>query len=904
MATLPDHTIDKQTYEILQIWVERLTKEHLFYDYIEWLHNCIRNNHVHELTRYERNLLKVLFKRGIITSENLIDFVINFKHVKYNESLWTSFLWIFSQDLKTALKPDTTIRNKDTIESKEREDWFNARFEITTALNNFDFLKADSHFNQASNLIDHNSYYDLRTAAIKKYISESFTYKGKEISLDDEQVEAINTVGKSILVQARAGSGKTLVIAAKIMFLLEKQGVTPDQISVLAFNHDVPKEVRTRLCDGFVLLQEPGKYKDINVARTFHSLALKIVGGKLNILVDEGSKGGERSHFIKEIIVELQKNDLEFQRFFYDFYRGSSAVEDNIDLQNQYGYFEYIRNLSYQTLKGDTVKSFGEKVIADFLFEHGINYHYEYQFSTMDCRTQIKFINDKLKTLSHKILPDFYLPDFNLVWEHWAIDEDKNDQKTKDSFNQRFSITWDDYYKKKYLKQWFWGDWRNKNLDKTNKKLTQIISIRTLVETELKDLAHGRKAFEEHIEKLLTHYGVVLQQPNYEELSEQLWLKNKDKLTSLMIRFIDRYQQQAYPNKHEFVKQMERYRNDPWTYSFLRMGLKVLVKYEQKQSEAGNKIDFNQLVSLATDKIRRGDVDNIIKDLKWLLIDEYQDFSPLFFNLVNELRYRNHELNLFCVGDNWQAINGFAGADTRYFDDFSGYFHDGITTTISTNHRSSPQIVNVSNEFMHRYGFKGKAAIPFKLSPVGQVSIENIENVFVDLTTKLPISSIDEKIQKHIYDLQDKTQWLKAAQYLKRCLELLTENKGKHVLFLNTKNIFLNQKFTWWSEKLERLLVSEGVYPNWDTAKQNFEFKTMHKSKGLEAEVVVLLEIESGKFPNYHPNSLLFEVFGDTFKNITDEKRRLFYVALTRAKERVFIITSKDHRSEYLKDLL
>ena len=96
-----------------------------------------------------------------------------------------------------------------------------------------------------------------------------------------------------------------------------------------------------------------------------------------------------------------------------------------------------------------------------------------------------------------------------------------------------------------------------------------------------------------------------------------------------------------------------------------------------KELEAADLIDFDDLVALAAERVEK-ERGNVVIDptsdsaldlntLKWLMVDEFQDFSPLFFHLIKALRTHNPALRLFCVGDDWQAINGFAGSDLTSF---------------------------------------------------------------------------------------------------------------------------------------------------------------------------------------------------------------------------------------------
>ena len=78
---------------------------------------------------------------------------------------------------------------------------------------------------------------------------------------------------------------------------------------------------------------------------------------------------------------------------------------------------------------------------------------------------------------------------------------------------------------------------------------------------------------------------------------------------------------------------------------------------------------------------------------------------------------------------------------------------------------------------------------------------------------------------------------------------------------------------------------------------------SIHKFKGLEADIAIILECNQGVYPLIHPDNSLYSILGRNAKNILDEERRLFYVALTRGREQVYCISSKNKESDYLKDI-
>ena len=116
------------------------------------------------------------------------------------------------------------------------------------------------------------------------------------------------------------------------------------------------------------------------------------------------------------------------------------------------------------------------------------------------------------------------------------------------------------------------------------------------------------------------------------------------------------------------------------TGTFLHIANNLYRRYQQALADC-KKIDFDDLMHAAIERVHqsKGECQIRIEDdhfialneLRWIMIDEYQDFSRLSYDLIDAIRAYNRQVNLFCVGDSWQAINAFAGSDLRYFDGFS-----------------------------------------------------------------------------------------------------------------------------------------------------------------------------------------------------------------------------------------
>lgn len=258
--------------------------------------------------------------------------------------------------------------------------------------------------------------------------------------------------------------------------------------------------------------------------------------------------------------------------------------------------------------------------------------------------------------------------------------------------------------------------------------------------------------------------------------------------------------------------------------------------------------DFNLLIAWASQLILQGRVAKELKGKKLILIDEYQDFSQLFLSVVEAIRENCKEAKLFVVGDDWQAINRFAGSDVAYFKDFEKFFpEDARRLTISTNYRCNYMIVDTARKFMKKaMGEKGEFRAFSRKA--GQIFL------------------------------------VQPADYIETAAKLVRENKkAKEILILHRNNEMESGMAL---EELKAALLKR--------LPAEFEKKisvmTMHKSKGLEAEVVIILEADEGVIPRSHPDTRLYQLFGETEEVALDDQKRLLYVAMTRAKKRLYII--------------
>ena len=145
------------------------------------------------------------------------------------------------------------------------------------------------------------------------------------------------------------------------------------------------------------------------------------------------------------------------------------------------------------------------------------------------------------------------------------------------------------------------------------------------------------------------------------------------------------------------------------------------------------------------------------------------------------------------------------------------------------------------------------------------------------------------------WDQSDNIDKRDVQAYMKLCSQIINQNPGKEIMILNRKGSFLGKDL----DEIERILKHPKLCK---VSEPKISVKTVHRSKGEEADIVILTEVNENCFPIFHPDSNLFNVFGENELTIMEDEARLYYVALTRAKHSVHIFYSKDTPSCFIRE--
>ena len=782
-------------------------------------------------------------------------------------------------------------------------------------LKNYDFAGAD----RAVSGLTAKEYNKIKAEYVGKWFEECVSFEGEKYTVDPEQALAIADMNKNTLVAARAGSGKTRTIVAKIVFLISKYNISPDEILAFVFNNNAAKEINERLevirVDKKPILTKP------EIATTFHAFSRKIVYS----VCEENEKYGkilaeDKDRFVQAVIKKMPKEKI------YNFFRNESFQIRRNKFESEEDYFRAIRNSKYETLDGKVVKSEAEKIICDFLLEHDIKYYYENDYYV---RSAYRICKDGYKKRlwelvdifdQESIKPDFYLVDYDLPWEHWAISGNESESE-KQKIDESGAIGSYDRYKNKMLwKQWFFQkNWIDRSKYTGNKYETQFLKFGRLIET-YKGARQTREEFEQYLKRTLESRGVKCVRLPQEKIIERVWDSQVKRFSRMITQFIDRAEQEFFDNFELLDEKINNFDGDSRVKAFLEIGRECYKNYllylsgKKPKTDLTTKIfrnkkeevldftkygiDFNLLLVRAIKCIRESNNDNLydlIANKKYIMIDEYQDFSRLFYTIIGALREICSSARLFAVGDDWQAINRFAGSDVNYFINFRKFFGDGCQKLeLTTNYRSDEKIVEnartfVTNAMNESSNYRANSEMP------GRVILVNPKDIIIDYTPE----GKDDIFKQSMMVAEGKNPSKAATQYLKAVVNIIKENKdSKDIMILHRNNdtSFWFISLEVFRERLKKTVSKLGIMKA-DEFDQKVSVLTMHRAKGLEADTVIILEADDGIIPSYHQDTHLFEIFGESEKIALDDQKRLFYVAITRAKKNLYILHNEQHES-------
>lgn len=669
--------------------------------------------------------------------------------------------------------------------------------------------------------------------------------KALKYPLDKQQRESIVKLEDNCLVISSAGSGKTSTSVAKIKYLVERQGIQPSRILPITYTKKAAGELSERLA-----LSQKGL-----VCHTFHSLAFGILAETTKEKPTVCDKG-----LMLQSFYHLVDTNPNFKKAINSF-----LTEKNSLTKNEHDYLTpdaYAKDRAVYGIQAPFLDMDGriiftrseeEKKICTFLSKNNVSFRYEERFP-----------DNTANEYKRQYYPDFTIyyefggKSCRLILEHFGIDKNGD------------------------VPQWFGvgqeggfvgANLRYKEGIRWKRNINRLYNI-PLIETT-SAMFHDGSIYVKLTEQL-KQYGIELSPLTEDEMFDKLVKRNKrmeDSLLQLISSFIALMKsnrsnpesilntiKKDQPNRPDFI---ERSR-----FMLYEIFTPIFNEYQKTLAEK-KQIDYTDLILKATDICESG---LYKKEYDMILIDEFQDISVDRFKFLQSLRRKKPLTKLYCVGDDWQSIFRFSGSDLSLFNSFEDYFGFTEKCKIEKTYRFGEPLIKLSSGFI----LQNKFQVP-----------KDIQSNDPNRETTL---SLEE------YPKEDGEQ----LAHLKSIIRGINPNES----------IMLVGRYHCDIEFIPSNCVIERNH-EYNVTKVRVEgreipYNTIHSAKGLEADNVIIVNCsqEGNGFPSkISDDPILGYVLSKPESFPFAEERRLFYVAITRAKRHAYVLYKESCPSPFVTDI-
>lgn len=574
-------------------------------------------------------------------------------------------------------------------------------------------------------------------------------------------------------------------------------------------------------------------------ASTFHKLGLNIIT-QVNGIVPKITQLNLFKFVKEQLLLNMQSDAyLNLLSSYISYNRVISKSE--FEFKTQAEYEEYLRLNPPTTINNEIVKSYGEMDIANFLTQNGIKYIYEHPYK-VDTRT----------SEYGQYNPDFYLPEYDIYIEYFGIN--KNGE-VPTYFKGANGMTATQTYQASIK-------WKRETHSKNGTILIECYAYEKFDGVLL-----------ENVKEKLIAKGIKLTPKTTKELWEQVsadGISILDGVIELFETIINLIKSNGYTiaTVRQLNFENSNAQNNNIILSLLEPIFNSYCSYLNEHKE----IDFNDMINLAKQYVEQG---KYINPYKYVIVDEYQDISKARFTLLNALR-KSNDYDLFCVGDDWQSIYRFAGSDIGYILNFEKYWGSTEISKMETTYRFTQKLIEISSNFIMQNPVQIKKSIKsindtvrFALGEISGYTDKNSIEFMARKLEDLPKDSSVFFIGRYSFDAK-----------------LLSDNELFDCQYNNISG-FMEVKY----RKRTDLKMS---------------FTTAHKSKGLQADYIFIINNKNSRmgFPSKIQDAAILTLLLDNCEQYPyAEERRLFYVALTRAKKKAFIVTVSNQESEFVMEL-
>jgi DNA helicase IV len=662
-------------------------------------------------------------------------------------------------------------------------------------------------------------------------------------TLNSKQREAVVSEDKRLLVLAGAGSGKTKTLLQKIIYLIEEKGVSPSNILAITFTKNATNEMIDRL---IISAEATGTYEST----------------LFNKNLSKAEKDKERYQQQKNYKWIDGLTVRTFHSFCYGILRnygvnefdnkfriiGDEKRNEDDDLSKYIApetVFEVVHKLLIEQCNDIDFLLQLKRYVLDYIIDKIHLKKSDGKYVSKDGKYFTTLDGTKVRSKSEQFIADWFYR-HSIKYEYEPLLNVKDFAFHPDFYIPEANL---------YIEHISDKSYSTKNKEEQFQK-GNLLLVKTF-ESMTKDSALFNHTLDNVVKNRLPSNYHKMASLTYKEEFNGYHESIKDFVTQIM-RITDMIKVENTDLKKVLFDarkdQHERVRN------FYELAIPIVENYI-KYCIDKSYLDFNDMISKSTSLFYNHiDIANKYKSkYQYILVDEFQDVNNLQVELIKLLL--TDQTQLFCVGDDWQSIYGFRGSNVNYIVDFENYFPNAKVVKLNLNYRSTQNIVGASNEVIKHNKIKIEKEI--HSSKISEHKIVVYSG-----------NSDDENIQ-------------------------FCFNKVKELIadgITNEDILFLYRRSKMYTPYFFRF-KNEGI---------KVQGKTIHAAKGLEAKVVFILGLTDGNggFPDIWLEDRIFQIIKKANHDLLlEEERRLFYVAITRAKDKLFLITEKGNESSFLKEI-
>lgn len=661
--------------------------------------------------------------------------------------------------------------------------------------------------------------------------------------LNTKQNQAVTSDEKRLLVLAGAGSGKTKTLLSKLNYLIEEKGVNPGNILAVTFTKNAANEMIDRL-----------------IIQADHSDHFAMILADKQISQDE--KNSERRTWKRKynwidrlslstfhsLCYQILRTDgvNEFDNQFKILTDTKRPEEDELSKYTaQETIFAVFHKLLLQLCDENDYLLKLKRYILDYYVDK-IHRNPGYIFPDhTDSKIFTSLNGTRVRSKSEQFIADwFYRHSIRFVYEPMTNIRDFD-------FHPDFYLPDADLFLEHVSNKSYPTRNKEKQFEKAN-----LIIFKTTEEMTKDSALFGQELERIVKNRLPSGYFKKIDLSFQEEF--KFYHENvKDFLIQAM-RVTDMIKvensetgeiaEQAAKDQHERVRM------------FYELAIPLIREYTSYCIDKSY-LDFNDMLIRAISLFRNHPdiAAKYRKKYTHILVDEFQDVNTLQVELLKMLL--TDEAQLFCVGDDWQSIYGFRGSNISYIVDFEKHFSNAGIIKLDMNYRSTPNIVGASNEVIKNNKYQIEKNLKASKKSEHKIVVYAGNNEAENLGF----------CEAEIQDLME------------------SGYSGEDILFL-----------------YRRSKMAHPYFEHFKKAGIRVQFKTIHAAKGLESKVVFIVGLTEGPggFPDVWLEDRIFQVIKKANHDLLlEEERRLFYVALTRAKDKLFLITEKGCESSFLKEI-